>query len=95
LNHNELHLLFNYFDKATKTYENIKPSSKKNSLYYPFLLYKLLEIIIKDENKKNGLLNCIHLQSYETLIDNDKIWSEICKYNKEFTYKPTNKIDLH
>ena len=95
LNHNELHLLFNYFDKATKTYETIKPSSKKNSLYYPFLLYKLLEIIIKDENKKNGLLNCIHLQSYETLIDNDKIWSEICKHNKEFVYRPTNKIDLY
>jgi hypothetical protein len=95
LNHNELHLLFNYFDKATKTYETIKPSSKKNSLYYPFLLYKLLEIIITDENKKNGLLNCIHLQSYETLIDNDKIWAEICKYNKEFVYKPTNKIDLY
>ena len=95
LNHNELHLLFNYFDKATKTYETIKPSSKKNSLYYPFLLYKLLEIIIHDENKKNGLLNCIHLQSYETLIDNDKIWAEICKHNKEFVYKPTNKIDLY
>lgn len=95
LNHNELHLLFNYFDKATKTYETIKPSSKKNSLYYPFLLYKLLEIIIQDENKKNGLLNCIHLQSYETLIDNDKIWAEICKHNKEFTYKPTNKLDLY
>lgn len=29
LNHNELHLLFNYFDKATKTYETIKPSSKR------------------------------------------------------------------
>lgn len=95
LNHNELHLLFNYFDKATKTYETIKPSTKKNSLYYPFLLYKLLEIIIKDETKKNGLLNCIHLQSYETLIDNDKIWNEICKHNKEFAYKPTNKIDLY
>ena len=95
LNHNELHLLFNYFDKATKTYETIKPSSKKNSLYYPFLLYKLLEIIIQDENKKNGLLNCIHLQSYETLIDNDKIWADICKHNKEFIYRPTNKIDFY
>ena len=66
-----------------------------NSLKFPFLLYKLLEIIIHDENKKNGLLNCIHLQSYETLIDNDKIWAEICKHNKEFVYKPTNKIDLY
>lgn len=95
LTHNELHLLFNYFDKATKTYESIKPSSKKNSLYYPFLIYKILEIIIEDENRKLGLLSCIHLQSYETLIDNDKIWASICKNNKYFVYKPTNKLDLH
>jgi hypothetical protein len=95
LTHNELHLLFNYFDKATKTYESIKPSSKKNSLYYPFLIYKILEIIIEDEGRKLGLLGCIHLQSYETLIDNDKIWASICKNNKYFVYKPTNKLDLH
>ncbi len=95
LTHNELHLLFNYFDKATKTYESIKPSSKKNSLYYPFLIYKILEIIIDDEGRKLGLLGCIHLQSYETLIDNDKIWASICKNNKYFVYKPTNKLDLH
>lgn len=95
LTHNELHLLFNYFDKATKTYESIKPSSKKNSLYYPFLIYKILEIIIEDENRKLGLLSCIHLQSYETLIDNDKIWASICNNNKYFVYKPTNKLDLH
>ena len=95
LTHNELHLLFNYFDKATKTYESIKPKSKKNSLYYPFIIYKILEIIIEDETRKLGLLSCIHLQSYETLIDNDKIWASICKHNKHFVYNPTNKLDFH
>lgn len=95
LTHNELHLLFNYFDKATKTYEHIKPNSKSNSLYYPFLIYKILEIIIENDTKKKNLLNCIHLQSYKTLIDNDKIWYQICKYNNYFVYKPTNKINLH
>lgn len=91
LNHSEQQLLFIYFDKATKTYESIKPSNKKNSLYYPFLIYKILDLIIKDENKKNGLLSCIHLQSYETLIDNDKIWKKICENNNCFSYKPTDK----
>ena len=95
LSHNELQLLFNYFDKATKTYETIKPNNKKNSLYYPFLIYKILEIIINDEEKKKGLLGCIHLQSYETLIDNDRIWHSICKNNSCFEYKPTNKLDLY
>jgi hypothetical protein len=91
LNHGEQQLLFIYFDKATKTYETIKPPNKKNSLYYPFLIYKILDLIIKDKLKKNGLLSCIHLQSYETLIDNDKIWKKICENNDCFSYKPTDK----
>ncbi len=95
LTYGELHTLFNYFDKATKTYEIIKPSGKKNSLYYPFLIYKILELIISDIEKREGLLNCIHLQSYETLIDNDKIWKEICKSNDCFEYKPTNKCSYN
>jgi hypothetical protein len=92
LTHNELHILFNYFDKATKTYDIIKPKEKSNSLYYPFLIYKILDLIIIDEYKKKELLSCIHLQSYETLIDNDKVWKHICKYNENFIYKPTEKI---
>jgi hypothetical protein len=95
LSHNELHLLFNYFDKATKTYETIKPKEKSNSLYYPFLIYKILDLIIEDVNKKRELLTCIHLQSYETLIDNDKIWAQICKHNTNFAYKPTDKSNIY
>jgi len=95
LNHSELHILFNYFDKATKTYDVIKPKEKSNSLYYPFLIYKILDLIIKDKNKKKDLLTCIHLQSYETLIDNDKIWFQICKYNSTFIYKPTDKSNIY
>ena len=90
LTHMEMQLLFIYFDKATKTYEAIKPNNKKNSLYYPFLIYKILDIIIKDEAKKRGLLSSIHLQSYETLVENDTIWQQICAENKCFEYRPTN-----
>ena len=94
LNHKELHLLFNYFDKATKIYNQIKPKEKSNSLYYPFLIWKILDLIIEDLQKKKELLSCIHLQSYETLIDNDKIWNQICKHNDKFIYKPTDKYIL-
>lgn len=95
LNHKELHLLFNYFDKATKIYNQIKPKEKSNSLYYPFLIWKILDLIIIDPQKKKELLLCIHLQSYETLIDNDKIWYQICKYNDKFIYRPTDKSILY
>lgn len=91
LTYREQQLLFIYFDKATKSYDKIKPPNKKNSLYYPFLIYKILDIIITDESKKNKLLSCIHLQSYETLIDNDKIWYGICEQNDCFNYKATDK----
>lgn len=95
LTHNELHLLFNYFDKATKIYDTIKPKEKSNSLYYPFLIYKILDLIIENKTKKIELLSCIHLQSYETLIDNDKIWLQICKHNSNFAYKPTDKLNIY
>ena len=95
LNHKELHLLFNYFDKATKIYNQIKPKEKSNSLYYPFLIWKILDLIINDQQKKKDLLSCIHLQSYETLIDNDKIWHQICKHNDKFIYRPTDKSILY
>lgn len=95
LTHKELHLLFNYFDKATKIYNQIKPKEKSNSLYYPFLIWKILDLIIIDKQKKKELLSCIHLQSYETLIDNDKIWYQICKHNDKFIYRPTDKSILY
>lgn len=94
LTHREQQMLFIYFDKATKTYDIIKPSNKKNSLYYPFLIYKILDMVIADEDKKRGLLSCIHLQSYDTLIDNDRIWYDICARNECFDYRPTNKMDF-
>jgi hypothetical protein len=95
LSHKELHLLFNYFDKATKIYNQIKPKEKSNSLYYPFLIWKILDLIISDTQKKKELLSCIHLQSYETLIDNDKIWYQICKHNDKFIYRPTDKSIIY
>lgn len=93
LNFKEHQLLFIYFDKAARTYDKIKPVNKKNSLYYPFLIYKILELIIDSKDKKEKLLNCIHLQSYETLIDNDRIWFDICNQNDCFKYMATDRSD--
>ncbi len=91
LSFKEHQLLFIYFDKAARTYEKIKPFNKKNSLYYPFLIYKILELIIDNKDKRDKLLDCIHLQSYETLIDNDRIWFDICQKNDCFSYKATDR----
>ena len=92
LDHNELQLLFNYFDKAVKTYNIIKDPAKNNNIYYPFLIWKILEIIISNKQKLKKLLNCIHLQGNATLIENDRVWKLICENHKEFIYKPTERL---
>ena len=65
-------------------------NNKTNTIYYPYIIYKILEAILSSGNRKYLILECIHLQSRETLIVNDKIWEKICKYI-DITYIPTDK----
>lgn len=81
LTHDETTMLYNYFDKSIKTYNIIKSKEKRNSLFFPYFIFKCLELIVKDPHKKKELLNCIHLQEKNTLIDNDKYWYQICEIN--------------
>lgn len=90
LSHDETTMLYNYFDKSIKTYNLIKSKDKRNSLFFPYFIFKCLELIVKDPNKKKELLNCIHLQEKNTLIDNDKYWHQICTINK-FTFITTDR----
>jgi len=96
LTHSELNLLFNYFDKSVKTYNTIKPKSKLNCIYYPYILFKILENVITDPKRRKNILCCIHLQGNKTLIDNDKNWKLICnQFKNDFIpYKPTNRNDI-
>ena len=91
LSHIELNLLFNYFDKTVKIYKIIKPSTKSNSLYYPYTILKILEVVIKDPKKKKELISCIHLQGNKTLVDNDKNWKLICEKFTDIKYKSTDR----
>lgn len=94
LTHSELSLLFNYFDKSVKTYNNIKPKTKLNCIYYPYILYKILEIVIVCPKRRRNILCCIHLQGNKTLIDNDNNWKLICQKFDDLPYKPTNRNDI-
>lgn len=95
LSHTEVNIIYNYFDKAVKLYSKIKSDNSTNFIYYPYLLYKILELIIVDENRRNKLLSGIHLQGYNTLVNNDKKWKKICEFYPEFKYKPTDRNELH
>lgn len=83
----------NSFNKAIKAYNLIKPDTKSNVLYYPYILRKLIETHIDDRSKKSYLLSCIHLQGPSTLADNDNTWFKICKIVPSFKYKPTNRYE--
>lgn len=104
LTDHELQLLTIYFDKVTRVYDDIKPVSKNNVSYHPYFIYKIIEhiLIIKKPNeyrnskkRLNSVLSCIHLQAQDTLIENDKIWKEICNEIDEIEYKPTDRNDQY
>ena len=84
LTEGELRKLYNMFSKATAV------ESTGNTVYYPYLILKCLEHILKKGKRKNKIIECIHLQSRETLIANDILWEglKICKF------KPTDRYEL-
>ena len=64
---------------------------RQNKPYYPYFIYKILENMFC-KSSKIRILECIHLQSRETVIDNDLIYEKICdSSNGEFTFKPTDR----
>jgi hypothetical protein len=81
----------NSFSKAVKAYNVVRPSNKSNNIYYPYILRKLIEMHINDYNKQKELLSFIHLQGSQTLIQNDKIWRDICNITPSFAYQPTDR----
>ena len=85
------------FSKVMTIFIKIKPETKTNCPYHPYFFYKIIEHVLrgrKNKRRRNGILACIHLQSRDTLTDNDILWENICKYIPEIKYRPTdpNKI---
>ena len=94
----EMQLIHIYFDKVIHIFDEIKPQNKTNCPYNPYFIYKIIEQIIKkdsDRIRKSKILSCIHLQSRETLIQNDLIWEIICGRIEEFTYIPTDRSNQY
>jgi len=86
-------LVYVNFAKVIPIYNKIKPEDKPNSPYHPFFIYKIIEQILKSPEqltRKKSILSCIHLQSRETLIENDNTWKLICEEMEKFTYIPTD-----
>jgi hypothetical protein len=88
----ELKLIFMYFGLVIQIFNKIKADDESNCPYHPFFIYKIVEQILKkpsETSRRKKILSCIHLQSRETLIDNDIKWFDICEYIPDFK---NNKI---
>jgi hypothetical protein len=88
-------LIVIFFDEVIHIFDRVKPAGKTNCPYHPYFIYKILEQIIINKTphmriRKNRILECIHLQSRETLIENDKIWKVVCDTITKFKYIPTD-----
>lgn len=83
----------NSFSKAVKAYNIIRPSCKSNILFYPFIIWKLIEMHVSDFIKRKALLSFIHLQGPQTLVSNDQIWQRICNVIPGFKYRPTDRYE--
>jgi hypothetical protein len=98
LTHEELRQLYNLFDKSVNAFEMVKPADKSNTMYYPYIIYKILDLIVSNGMRKKLILECIHLQSRDTLITNDNMWECICTTLSDLEYRPTDrneqKIDI-
>lgn len=92
LSDRETQLIILYFNKVIRIYEEIKPPGKTNVPYHPYLIYKIIEHIMKEDRvRAKAILSCIHLQSRETLIENDIMWRSICERLKDIKYIPTDR----
>lgn len=91
----EMQLINNYSDKSVRVFEDIKPPNKTYCPYHPTFLYKIIEQVLischSNEIRKREILSCIHLQSRETLIANDRIWKQICARITGLMYRPTDR----
>ena len=80
------------FSRVVQIYNRIKPDNKPNCPYHPYFIYKIIEQLLKEpehKRRRDEILQSIHLQSRDTLIDNDNIWKPICENLEDFTYIPT------
>lgn len=94
LTEHELQLLYHVFNKVMTVFDDIKPAKKYNSPYYPYIVGKIIHDMLPNGRRRRCILECIHMQSTATLVNNDKLMKLICEKVPELTYHPTIKSDF-
>lgn len=96
--HHEMRLLYIYFEKAVTAFNKIKEGERANLKYYPYFIFKIIEMILsrdEDKHRLQSIVDCIHFQRNDTIVANDRLWNEICDEVSDFVFKKTDKNLLH
>lgn len=97
LYHHEQQQLYIDFDKAVQEFERIK-NGENNLKYYPYFILKILQKNIsrkEDRNRLQSIVDCIHLQRDNTVVNNDRIWKRICEGIPGWEFQKTDKNLLY
>jgi len=82
------------FSKVISVCENIKRSGRTNRNYYPYYIYKIIDVIIPKEDFENRrILYYIYIQSKDTVECDDLDWEQICESISELVYRPTDRLE--
>jgi hypothetical protein len=92
LDQSELNRLFGCFNKVSSALKRLRP--KNNITYYPYIIYKILCSILNDGVRKARILECIHLQSSDTMRFIDDIYNQVCEEIDELKNNCTDKHDF-
>ena len=82
--------IYSLFVRIMEVREGLKTNPKSNRIYYPYYIYKILELVLTDPEEKK-LIKYIHLHKQHTLDNNDDEWALICEKmnNEQVRYIPT------
>jgi len=66
------------FIQVLEARNHIKELHRKNRRYYPYYIFKILDLLIP-KGEDRSILRFIHLQGSDTVERNDDEWRLICK----------------
>ncbi|ARA72012.1 hypothetical protein BNJ_00181 [Kaumoebavirus] len=82
------------YAKAMKTLAEIKEDENDgvsgNNPYFPYTLYKIIYEKFLNRPEKRAIIECIHLQSTDTLIKHDIDWKRVCD-KTGFNYRASDR----
>lgn len=67
----------NLFLEAMRVREGLTRKINNNKIYYPYYIYKIFDIILKNDDRR--CMNYIHLHKPDTMRTNDTEWKLICE----------------